>query len=153
MQTLGEIYQAIDERIIGAMHRWGVDVLRVLVGIVFLWVSTLKLYGVSAVEDIVGTTYAFLPQALFVEVLAFIGIATGIGLLFNVAMRATLALLWIQMIGTLVAPILQPDLFFREESILFLTLQGEFILKNIVIIGACIVVGGLLVASRNKLIQ
>ncbi len=150
MKTLQEIYDAIDERIINFMHRWGVDVLRVMVGVVFLWVSTLKLYGASAVDDIVGATYTFLPQGQFMVVLAVIGIATGIGLLFNVAMRATLLLLWIQMIGTLIAPVLQPEIFFRDSTFLLLTLQGEFILKNIVIIGAGIVVGGHLVRRTRK---
>lgn len=150
MKTLAEIYDAIDERIIDAMHRWGILVLRIMVGIVFLWVSVLKLYGVSAVDDIVGSTYTFLPHGQFMVMLAIIGIATGIGLLFNVAMRATLALLWIQMIGTLIAPILQPELFFHDNTFLLLTLQGEFILKNIVIIGAGIVVGGNIVQHTKE---
>ncbi len=132
----------IDALIIEWLQRWGIAVLRIMLGVVFLWFGILKLYGASAVTDIVATTYNFLPNETFMGILGILGIATGVGLLFKIWLRFTLFLLWFQMLGTLVAPILKPELFFRFGNIFFLTLDGEFVLKNLVLLASGLAIGG-----------
>ena len=67
-------------------------------------------------------------------------IAIEIGLIFKFYIRGTLFLMFAQMLGTLTPIILLPD----EVFTIFpygLTLEGQYIVKNLVIIGAGMVVG------------
>lgn len=45
------------------------------------------------------------------QISGLVEVVIGLGLIFKVALRATLAFLWLQMAGTFVAPILQPGIF------------------------------------------
>jgi uncharacterized membrane protein YkgB len=132
----------LDKFLVGWMQRWGVPALRVALGVVFLWFGALKVFGVSPVLDLVRTTYSFMPYPAFFEFLGWWEVAIGLGLIFKVALRATLALLWLQMAGTLFAPIFQPEMFFDGGNILRLTIAGEFVVKNLVLIAAGLVIGG-----------
>lgn len=124
--------------------------LRVALGIVFLWFGALKVLGISPVADIVSSTYSFLPQREFLLFLGIWEVLIGIGLLARIALRVTLALLWLQMAGTLIAPILNPALFFAGSNPFFLTSQGEFVVKNLVLIASSIVIGGHEVTPKMK---
>ena len=131
-----------DALFIDRMRRFGTPMLRVALGLIFLWFGLLKIFGVSPVVELIGSTYSFLPQEQFI---LFVGIweaAIGIGLICKFALRATLALLWLQMSGTFVALVLSPDIFFTNSNPLLLTLEGEFVMKNIVLITASLVIGG-----------
>src|SRR3989344_2202542 len=131
-----------DRIFIKEMHRWGVPTLRVTLGIVFLWFGALKLIGASPVANLIAETYSFLPADLFLAVLGYWEIAIGLGLLLNFALRTTLALLWLQMFGTLASPLFNPELFFQNGNIFLLTTEGEFVVKNLVLIAASLVIGG-----------
>ena len=64
----------------------------------------------------------------------------GVGLIFKIYLRETLLLMFAQMLGTLTPIVLLPD----EVFTIFpygLTLEGQYIVKNLVIIGAGMVVG------------
>ena len=73
-------------------------------------------------------------------ILASLECLIGLGLLTRVAMRITLLLLFVQMLGTLF-----PLFFFPREtftSVPFVpTLEGQYIIKNLVLISAGIVIG------------
>ena len=141
-------FKKIDRIFIYEMHRWAIPALRVALGLVFLWFGTLKIFGLSPVADLINATYSFFPNGFMI----FLGvweILIGLGLIFKIFLRATLALLWLQMLGTLVASILSPSLFFDGRNILKLTLYGEFVVKNLVLIAAGLVIGGYEVKSKD----
>lgn len=139
----------LDRFLVGWMHEWGIPILRVALGIVFLWFGALKVLDVSPVLELVQQTYSFMPYPTFFKFLGWWEIVIGLGLVFKVALRATLALLWLQMAGTLVAPVLQPGMFFDGGNVLLLTIPGEFVVKNLVLIAAGLVVGGYEVRPRS----
>ena len=141
---------SIDKFFIGKMHLWGVPVLRVVLGVVFFWFGALKVLGESPVAELVETAYGFLPQAEFVLILGLWEMLIGLGLIFRFALRFVLALLWLQMAGTLLSPLLAPSLFFTSGNPLFLTVSGEFIVKNLVLIASSLVVGGYEVKPATK---
>ena len=122
--------------------------IRVALGIVFLWFGTLKVIGQSPVAALVADTYSFLPAHGFLVLLGLWEILIGIGLLFKLSLRVTLGLLWLQMLGTLVAPLLNPKIFFTHGNPLLLTTEGEFVVKNLVLITAGLVIGGHEVKKR-----
>lgn len=136
----------IDQTITAALARASVPVLRIGLGVVFLWFGTLKFFpGLSPAEDLATRTIqelsrGFIAPAVSLPVLAAWESLIGLGLLTGRFLRATLLLLAIQMIGTLTPLILFP----AETFTLFPispTLEGQYIIKNVVLIGAAMVVG------------
>lgn len=128
------------------MNRHGVTLTRVSLGIVYLWFGALKFFpGTSPAETLATDTITRLTAGNVPEDLARIGLATwevliGLGLLSGRFLRVTLLLLWIQMGGALLPLVLFPDETFARFP-LVPTLEGQYIIKNLVIISAAIVVG------------
>jgi uncharacterized membrane protein YkgB len=137
------------------MNRHGVTLTRVSLGIVFLWFGALKFFpGTSPAETLATDTITRLTGGNIPENLARIGLATwevliGLGLLSGRFLRITLLLLWLQMAGALL-----PLGFFPDETFarfpLVPTLEGQYIIKNLVIISAAIVVGGAIRRQGGK---
>jgi len=103
----------------------------------------LKIVGVSPVRDLVAHTVYWVSPEFFVPFLGVWEVAVGLGLLFAVAMRLTLLLFWLQLAGTFLVLVLRPDIAFQQgTNPLLLTTEGEFVIKNLVLISAGLVVGG-----------
>lgn len=141
------LFKHLDRFLIDHMGKWGIVYLRIALGMVFLWFGALKIAGFSPVFDLLEKTWSFIPTSAFVIGLGILEIIIGIGLLAKKCLRTTLALLWLQMLGTLITPFLAPEIFFSHNIPLLLTLEGEFIVKNFVLIAAGIVIGGYEVAD------
>lgn len=131
----------VDEAVSGFMERYGVTVLRIAVAIVFIWFGALKVIDRSPVEDLVKDTIYFLPEDTFFVVIGVWEIIIGIGLLVPVLLRLTLALFWLQMAGTFLSIIVLPDRAFQDGNPLLLDVTGEFVVKNLVLIAAGLVIG------------
>src|SRR5258708_21815577 len=88
------------------MARTGVPILRVSLGVVFFWFGVLKFFpGLSpatelATRTISTLTFGAVPPSVSIYVLAAWESLIGLGLIFGVAMRATRALLFVQMLAT-----------------------------------------------------
>ena len=131
----------IDEAVSGFMERYGVTVPRIAVAVVFIWFGVLKVIDRSPVEGLVKDTIYFLPEDTFFVVLGVWEIIIGVGLLVPVLLRLTLALFWLQMAGTFLSLIVVPDRAFQDGNPLLLDVTGEFIVKNLVLIAAGLVIG------------
>jgi uncharacterized membrane protein YkgB len=144
--TTTEQFDRIDRRITGWMADHGLTLLRVALGIVFLWFGALKLVpGVSPAEVLAGRTietltFGIVPASVAVPFLALWEVAIGVGLLVGRWMRVTLALLFVQMLGTVTPLFLFPDQTWVRFP-LVPTLEGQYIIKNIVLVSAAIVLG------------
>ena len=138
----------LDKLMVKDMRKWGIPVLRVALGIVFLWFGALKIFGVTPVADLVGQTYSFFPVTEFLVFLGVWEVAIGIGLILKIFLRSVLAMLWLQMLGTFIASILEPSMFFNG-NIFLLTIEGEFLVKNLVLVASGIVIGGHEVKKRK----
>jgi uncharacterized membrane protein YkgB len=75
-----------------------------------------------------------------VPVLAAWECAIGLGLVAGVGMRGVLLLLFLQMIGTLAPLFLFPREVFHRIPYAP-TLEGQYIIKNLVLISAALVIG------------
>ena len=82
-----------------------------------------------------------MPEDAFFVVIGVWEIIIGIGLLVPVLLRLTLALFWLQMAGTFLSLIVLPDRAFQDGNPLLLDVTGEFIVKNLVLIAAGLVIG------------
>jgi uncharacterized membrane protein YphA (DoxX/SURF4 family) len=138
------------ERIDRPITRWmadrGVLLLRLSVGLVFVWFGALKFVpGLSAADELATRTIATLsfglvPPSVSRIVLAAWETAIGLGLLSGKFMRATLFLLFVQMLGTVTPLFLFPSETWRVP-LLVPTLEGQYILKNVVLVSAGLVIG------------
>ncbi len=133
--------ECLDDSITGFMEAHGVTILRVAVAVVFIWFGALKVIDRSPVEALVKDTVYFLPEDPFFVILGVWEIAVGFGLLIPVALRLTLLLFWAQMIGTFLALIVLPGRSFQDGNPLLLDVPGEFVVKNLVLIAAGLVIG------------
>jgi len=134
--------QAVDRSVILFLRRASLPALRVALGVVFVWFGALKVAGVSPVAGIVADTLSWLPAAVAVPGLGAVEILVGLGLLTGYAIRVTLFLFCAQMVGTFVTFAIMPERMFVGRNTLLLTTEGEFVVKNIVLITA-----GLVIAS------
>ena len=134
-------WQRVDAAMVGFMAAWGIRLLRICLGIVFIWFGALKVSGHSPVVALVAAAVPWFPPETFIPFLGVWEILVGAGLLFRVALRLVLLLFWLQMAGTFLVLVLRPDIAFQQGNPLLLTAEGEFVIKNLVLISAGLVVG------------
>ena len=146
MQAKKADLDRIDRAIAGFMRRWGVLALRLSLGIVFVWFGILKPLGLSPAEPLVKATVLWLPIFSPESWLIIIGwweVAIGVTFLFQRTLRVAIGLLFLQMVGTFMPLVLLPEVTFQTGRIPYaLTMEGQYILKNLLIISAALVIGG-----------
>jgi len=145
-------FDDVDQRITRWMAHYSLIILRIGLGVVFVWFGALKLFpGVSSAEDLVRNTIFFFDPDIFLPILALwevlIGIGFLIGLFTNKFQRVTILLLFLQMFGTVLPLFLLPNVTWKTP-LLVPTLEGQYIIKNLVIIGSALVLGATVRGGR-----
>jgi len=146
MKQLQALFERVDTQLTDWMAMHGITLLRVSVGIIFFWFGALKLFpNLSPAEDLATETirvltFGIITPNISLPVLAIWEVLIGIGLLTGRYMRITLLLLFVQMMGTVTPLVLFPNATFTAFPI-GLTLEGQYIIKNLVLISAGIVIG------------
>ncbi len=130
-----------DRRMASWMEYYGHRLLRYSLAIIFIWFGLLKPLGMSPAATLVANTVYWLPPDVFLPILGWWEVAIGVGLLFRPLIRMALFLLFLQLPGTALPLLLLPDVCFSKFPI-GLTLEGQYIIKNLTIISAAIVIGG-----------
>lgn len=144
----GQQIDRLDARVTAWMARYGLTMMRVALGIIFFWFGVLKLVpGMSPAEDLVRNSVFFIDPNLFQPVLAVWEMAIGLGLITGWFMRLTLLLLFLQMPGTALPLVITPEACFTSFPF-GLTLEGQYIVKNLVLITAGIVLGSTVRGGR-----
>jgi uncharacterized membrane protein YphA (DoxX/SURF4 family) len=153
MSRIRSLFNTVDRFLTASMARHGIVILRVSVGVIFLWFGVLKFFpGMSPAQELAGKTidiltFGVVPTKVALTTLAAWECAVGLGLVFGVFLRATLLLLWLQMIGTAA-----PLFFFPNECFTRMpyapTLEGQYIIKNLVLASAGLVVGATVRGGR-----
>lgn len=140
--SLTSLILELDVLVLNILRRWSVTSLRLALGAIFLWFGALKIFGNSPVASMIQKTYAFLPIGMFVVLLGVWEVLIGIGIILKRALRCMLILLGVHLIGTFTAIWLNPRLFFVQGFPLCLTVDGEFVMKNLVLMTAALVIAG-----------
>jgi len=133
--------EEIDATVATTMERLGLPLLRVGIAVVFVWFGALKVLGISPAGELVANTVYWVPPELFVPVLGVWEVTIGLCLLYRPLIRLGIFLLFLQMPGTFLPLVILPEVTFVEFPHA-LTVEGQYIIKNLVIIGAALVVGG-----------
>ena len=143
-------FDRLDAWMIGSMATYGIGLLRVVLGVVFVWFGLLKVIGRTPVAELVSQTVYWFDPSWFVPVLGLWEVVVGLGLAFAIALRVTLLLFWLQLAGTFLVLLLRPEVAFQHGNPFLLTTEGEFVIKNVILISAGLVVGGTVQRSRSR---
>ena len=140
-------YDELDIFITKFMSKWGITFLRYSLGVIYIWFGILKPFGLSPAQELVeNTVYWFDNPKTFVPILGWWEVVIGLTMCIKPLIRVSIFLLFIQMPGTFLPLILLPEVCFNNFQF-GLTLEGQYIIKNLIIISAALVVGS---TVRNK---
>ena len=145
-RRLARRLNVLDINIAAFMRSWGILMLRVSLALIFIWFGILKPLGLSPAAGLVMATVAWMPFFSPLTWLAIIGwweVAIGLTFLTRPTLRVAIALLALQMVGTLMPLFMLPEVTFQAGHIPYApTMEGQYIIKNLLIISAALVVGG-----------
>ena len=150
-----QLFDRVDRTLIGFMADYGIMILRISLGIIFLWFGILKFFpDLSPAEELAAKTieamtFGIVQSNVSMPVLATWETLIGLGLITGKYMRVTLLLLFLQMPGTFLPLVLLPDVCFTSFP-LGLTMEGQYIIKNLILISAALVVGGTVRHSKPE---
>jgi putative oxidoreductase len=145
--------EGAEAHVTGWLARYSVDVLRITLGLVFLAFGVLKFFpGLSPAQDLAARTVEMLTFGLVPDQVAVLMVATlesTIGLLLVTGrwLRLGIGLLIVAMAGILSPLVLLPDELFRGQ-IYAPTLEGQYVLKDIVLLSAAFVVAARALGAR-----
>jgi uncharacterized membrane protein YkgB len=133
------------------------SLLRLSIGVVYLWFGAVKFFqGISpaeqlAMQTIHKLTFGLVDDRFNIIVLASWESAIGLLLIINKWLKSVLVLLFLHMVCTFI-----PFVFFPEKIFRFapygLSLTGQYIVKNIIIVSAGIVLWKAEKEKYNELI-
>jgi putative oxidoreductase len=126
--------------------RIGVPALRLTLAITFLWFGALKITNDTPVADFVAGTVSWIPGvdgSWFVPLLGVVEVLLGAALLVNRGTRFVLPLLFVHLTSTFLAVVTQPEVTFQGGNPLMLTTEGEFVVKNFILLSAVLVLYGI----------
>jgi uncharacterized membrane protein YkgB len=150
MDNLRATLQKVDALVISFMDRIGLVFLRFAIGVIFIWFGALKTVGeLSPAYDLVAATVYWLTPEIIVPLLGLWEIAIGLAFLFTPLTRVAIFLLALQMPGTFLPLVLLPDVCFTIFPVA-LTIEGQYIVKNLVIIGSALVIGSRIQALKKS---
>lgn len=151
--TMPKRLDPIDIRLTSWMARHGITLTRMALGVVFFWFGVIKFVpGWSPAADLATRTigrlsFGAIGPSISLPVLAAWESLIGLGLLSGRFLRVTLLLLFVQMPGTMMPLILFPSETFRAFPYAP-TLEGQYIIKNVVLVSAAIVIGATVRGGR-----
>lgn len=133
-------YAHLDQKIVNWMKHWGTPILQYSLAVVFIWFGILKPLGYSPAATLVANTVYWFDPSWFVPFLGWWEVLIGVCLLFKPLHRLALALLAIQMAGTFLPLLILPSVVYGPK-LFTLTLEGQYIIKNLVLIAGALVIG------------
>ncbi|MGB2128567.1 MAG: hypothetical protein ACPHXR_03730 [Flavicella sp.] len=144
-------FDKIDRLIIQRMKVLSIPMMRFSFAVIFVWFGILKPFGLSAAEGLLKATVEWLPFGspdMWLPIIGWWEVVIGICFLFQKTTRIAILLLFLQMIGTFMPLVFLPEVTFQENNYLLPTLEGQYIVKNLIIIAAALVLGGSFSKSR-----
>lgn len=132
--------RTIDIRLIHLFRRLSVPISRFGLFVVFFWFGILKVLDMSPasplVEELFVRTISFMPFPTFMVLFGLFECLIGILFLIRGVERVVIPLLFLHMITTVMPLFMVPAATW--SGFLIPTLEGQYIIKNILIIAAAI---------------
>jgi len=118
-------------------------IIRIPLFVIFFWFGLLKPLGMSAAEPLVLDTVNWMPflsPGQWLNVIGWWEVIIGLAFLFQKTTNIALILLFLQMSGTFMPLFLLPEVTFQNLNPFTPTLEGQYIIKNILIIASAMII-------------
>ena len=152
MKHIHEKLERIDARLIHLMRRLSMPFGRWAIFIVFFWFGLLKVLAFSPasllVTELLGQTLPFIQPDLFMVGFGLFEMLIGILFLIRGMERIAIAILFFHMIAVFSPLILLPQITW--SGFLVPTMEGQYIIKNLVIIGLAMTIAAQLDPLKSK---
>ncbi len=126
----------------GVNRRWAPVALRMALAVVFVWFGVLKVAGASPVRELIAATLPFADPDLVLPLLGAVEVVIGVALAIGRAPRLVLLVLAGHLAGTFLTFVTASGLMWQPDRLLALTVDGEFVVKNLVLISAALLLIG-----------
>jgi putative oxidoreductase len=124
------------EALFASAQRIAIPFLRISLGVILLWIGALKFVDPSPVVQLLGASLPFLAFNGFVYLLGILEVASALALFVGIGVRYVGLFMLVLFAGTLTIFLITPSV----TGLPFLTLAGEFLLKDLVLLAATVVV-------------
>ena len=138
-------YIKLEKKVSLFLKKRATALLRINMGIVYIWYGILKIAGISPAEELVFRATHWIGSHNFVVFLGFFELLIGVCLAIKKFLRLGLILLFLQFPGTFLPLFLNPEDCFTLIPF-GLTLEGQYIFKNLILIPA----GLILISSLHN---
>jgi putative oxidoreductase len=130
----------VGDRVVELARRCAPVALRLALGVVFVWFGLLKLFHASPaaplIRALIAATVPVIPAGPAVVAVGMVEVVIGLGFLSWMAPRATLMMFMTQMAATFGTLVFLPGTVFQRGDPLLLSMSGEFVVKNVVLLAA-----------------
>lgn len=134
-------FDRADLRISEGMDKYCQPLMRYSIALIFIWFGLLKPLGMSPEEELIKRTVYWVSPQVFLPVLGWWEVSVGLCLLYRPLMRIALLLLLLQLPGTMLPLVLLPEICFTQPPF-GLSLEGQYIVKNLFLVSAAFMIGG-----------
>ena len=142
----------LDEKIVRVFSRYAVPLARFAIFIVFFWFGILKMLGLSPatpfVESLFELTISFISFETFIVLFGVLEMVIGMLFLIPRATRVVIPLLFLHMVTTAMPLIMLPETAW--SGFFVPTLEGQYIIKNLLIIACAFTIAGSIKPIRNE---
>lgn len=146
------LIRKFDAVVISRLQKLVGPLARVAIFIVYFWFGTLKLIGTSPAAPLVQAlferTISFMPFPTFYTIFSIFEVVIGLLFLIRGLERLAIFLLGIHLFTTILPLIFLPSVTW--QAFLTPTLEGQYIIKNVLIAALAVVIGSKLVPMTDK---
>ena len=142
----------VENRLYDWMDRHACLLARLSLAVVYGWFGALKLAGMSPAEPLIHGLEPWLPIPNFPMVLAFWEVTIAACFLVPKWNRVGLLLMALHLPGTLLPFLLTPESVFTAAPY-GLTLEGQYIVKNLLLMVGAMILGGSLARKQRARIE
>ena len=117
---------------------------RIPIFIIFFWFGFLKIMDLSPAQQLVKDTVYWMPflsAETWTYIIGVWEVLIAICFLFKRTTLIAMILLFLQMSGTFLPLLILPEITFQNSNPFLPTLEGQYIIKNIIIITAALIIG------------
>lgn len=136
-------YRLVEVRVSEELRRVSLSLLRGAFGVVFVWFGALKILGVTPIGDFLAGTLPWFDRAWLIPAIGVFEVLIGLGMILDRFLVLVCVVLIGHLLGTFLSLVMQSDLTFQHGNPLLLATDGEFVVKNVVLIA-----GALVLAAR-----
>jgi uncharacterized membrane protein YkgB len=123
--------------------------LRISLGLVLFWIGALKFADPSPVVGLLQASFSFLASNGFVYFLGAVEVVLGVLLMAAIGLRYVGLLSMGLFAGTLTIFVIAPKVTYGDAGFPFLTLPGEFLLKDLVLFAVSMALVGVETAKAT----